>query len=313
MVSIIIPTYNRSDLIGATINSIIKQTYTNWECLIVDDASNDYTKELVSFYLERDSRLKFFERPKYLPKGANSCRNYGFQKSNGKYIQWFDSDDIMHPKALEIKVDCLERGKVDYVIAKTLNFKDPDVNTILGKNSNYYKFHSYKINQLNYVAQNINWLTYDFLGKRSICSKVKFNPFLKSGQEYNFFSKLTYHSVNTFIIDEFLTYRRMHPGSIRAKKKKSEITDSKFITWVDLAKLDLPSKSEEYLFLDLVKLENRKKPDWPFLFKILINLFDQKRYKTAINLFLYKFSFRYFGKGDVFRRQLFNSIRLQAN
>ena len=85
-VSIIIPTYNRCHLIGQTLDSIISQSYKNWECIVVDDGSTDYTDELIEFYCRKDFRIRYFRRPKNRLKGANACRNYGWSKSSGRVI-----------------------------------------------------------------------------------------------------------------------------------------------------------------------------------------------------------------------------------
>lgn len=95
LVSIIIPTYNRAHLIGETLDSVLEQTYQNWECIVVVDGFTDYTMELLEFYIEKDLRIKFHQRPNNRKEGANACRNYGFELSKGEYIQWLDSDDIL--------------------------------------------------------------------------------------------------------------------------------------------------------------------------------------------------------------------------
>ena len=84
LISIIIPTYNRSHLLGETLDSVLIQTYRNWECIVVDDGSTDYTPELMEFYIRKDSRFSFYRRPEEKAKGANACRNYGFEKSRRK-------------------------------------------------------------------------------------------------------------------------------------------------------------------------------------------------------------------------------------
>ena len=76
LVSIIIPTYNREHLIGETLDCVISQTYTNWECIVVDDGSHDNTPEVIKSYFNNDERIKFYNRPDYKNKGASSCRNY---------------------------------------------------------------------------------------------------------------------------------------------------------------------------------------------------------------------------------------------
>jgi glycosyltransferase involved in cell wall biosynthesis len=108
-VSIIIPTYNRSKLLLETIDSIRKQTYKDWECLIIDDGSDDSTKEVVSQIIAKDLRFKFFEKPKKYFKGASSSRNYGFELSIGKYIQWLDDDDLISKNKIELQVITLEK------------------------------------------------------------------------------------------------------------------------------------------------------------------------------------------------------------
>ena len=81
LISIIIPTYNRAHLINDTLNSIIAQTYTNWECIVVDDASTDNTASILEGYINKDSLFQYNIRPNIKPKGANACRNFGFEIS----------------------------------------------------------------------------------------------------------------------------------------------------------------------------------------------------------------------------------------
>ncbi|GHC59996.1 glycosyltransferase family 2 protein [Ulvibacter litoralis] len=107
LVSIIIPSFNREALIGRTIDSILDQTYSNWECIIVDDGSTDNTKSILKEYCKKDSRIQYFDRPNIKPKGANSCRNFGFEKSKGSYLQWLDSDDLLSSNKLELQINDL--------------------------------------------------------------------------------------------------------------------------------------------------------------------------------------------------------------
>jgi len=105
LVSIITPVFNREVIVETTLNSILNQTYTNWECVLVDDGSTDNTLQVLDQYVKKDNRFKVFSRPEDLPKGANACRNFGFEKSTGALINWFDSDDIMHKDFLQEKIN----------------------------------------------------------------------------------------------------------------------------------------------------------------------------------------------------------------
>lgn len=122
LVTIIIPTYNRAHLLRETLNSVCAQTYPYWECIIVDDGSTDDTLEILNQFVEVDSRFKVFKRPNLFKKGPSGCRNFAFQLSLGKFIQFFDSDDIMHPDHLLKKMQLLNNSEVDFVVCKLKSF-----------------------------------------------------------------------------------------------------------------------------------------------------------------------------------------------
>ncbi len=97
--SIIIPTFNRSTLISKTLESVLAQSFDDWECLVVDDFSTDNTKEVVENYCEKDSRLRYLTNQR--KKGAQGARNTGILHAQTEWIGFFDSDNIMHPDLLE--------------------------------------------------------------------------------------------------------------------------------------------------------------------------------------------------------------------
>lgn len=121
MISIIIPIYNRAHLIEETLDSITQQTYEDWECIIVDDGSTDDTFDVVEQLTSNDSRFKFYKRPEDLLKGPSSCRNYGVSLSSGAFIQFFDSDDVMHPDHLRLKSEAI--GDKDFAVCQLEAFK----------------------------------------------------------------------------------------------------------------------------------------------------------------------------------------------
>ena len=118
LVSIIIPVFNREVLLPETLDSILSQTFTKWECIIVDDGSTDSSLVVAMVYASKDSRIKVFSRPWYKKKGANTCRNYGFELSKGEFIQWFDSDDIMKENYLGIVTKIISVSKKGMIVAK---------------------------------------------------------------------------------------------------------------------------------------------------------------------------------------------------
>jgi glycosyltransferase involved in cell wall biosynthesis len=236
MVSIIIPVYNRAHLIGETLNSILNQTYTNWECIVVNDGSTDETKLIVQQYEKKDNRIKLYNRPKHYLKGANACRNYGFEKSTGKYINWFDSDDVMNSTFIQKKVELLEKEKLDFVISHSTNFDEAGNETSIFDKSNEGK----DIIAENFIGNIINWITMDAMVTRESIAELRFNEVLKSGQEYNFYSRYLLNKPKGKFMHECVAKRRIHANSIQQKllidpvKRKKELLFNEIVLLNDL-------------------------------------------------------------------------------
>lgn len=114
LVSVIIPVLNRAHCIEETLRSVMNQTYKHWECIVIDDGSTDGTQAVIEKMTNLDDRITLIQRSSKKVKGANSCRNIGFEKSKGDYIQWLDSDDIISPNKVEIQLEAIE-NKVDSI------------------------------------------------------------------------------------------------------------------------------------------------------------------------------------------------------
>lgn len=108
LISIIIPVFNRASIIGETLKSVLNQSYSNWECIIIDDGSTDETVSVVEEYVQGDNRFKFFMRPQNRKKGASPCRNFGLEKAQGHFIQFLDSDDLLEKSKFEEQIKILQ-------------------------------------------------------------------------------------------------------------------------------------------------------------------------------------------------------------
>lgn len=106
LVSVITPAYNCAEFLGKTIESVISQTYTNWEMIIVDDCSTDNTADVVKNY--SDSRIKYFCLEKN--SGAAIARTEAMKIANGEYMAFLDSDDLWFPKKLEKQLDFMNKN-----------------------------------------------------------------------------------------------------------------------------------------------------------------------------------------------------------
>ena len=121
LVSIITPNFNRAQYLKECVQSVIGQSYNNWEMLIVDDGSTDHSKQIVQHF--NDNRLNFIERSR-LPKGAATCKNIGLQEAKGDYIIFLDSDDLLSNSCLQNRVSAFQHrySHLDFLIFPMLGF-----------------------------------------------------------------------------------------------------------------------------------------------------------------------------------------------
>jgi glycosyltransferase involved in cell wall biosynthesis len=124
-VSVVVPTYNRGDLIGETLESVRVQTLPDWECLVIDDGSTDDTKSVVRRFAGQDARFRYVRQEN---AGVCAARNRGVSLARGEYIAFLDSDDHFAPDKLEWQVAALQAdpGAV-LVYGNTLQCKPPDM------------------------------------------------------------------------------------------------------------------------------------------------------------------------------------------
>lgn len=309
LVSIIIPAYNRAHLIGETLDSIISQTYTNWECIVVDDGSTDKTLEVVAAFAKADSRISYYKRPNNLLKGANACRNYGFDLSKGIYINFFDSDDLMHEDKLKLQVESLKKGSDDFNVCQTIVFEgDFNGNGIL--RSRLLKTED-PFN--DFIAHKIKWLTQAPLLRREVIEKyeIRFNEELQQSQELDLFVRLLNCTTSYSVIDQPLVFLRKHADSISYGGYKIEKLVSSFKVryqfLIDFEKkINAASRRVVLnelvgLYAEFLKHSEEGLSSIDFYVKIKSQLYSNRQ---KLFLLLMKYSFKYFGKGELFKARL---------
>ncbi|MGR7920571.1 glycosyltransferase family 2 protein [Zobellella denitrificans] len=127
-VSVIIPAYNAQRVIGRTIQSVVEQTFTDWEIIVIDDHSTDDTRKIVGQWSAKDVRIRVVSLSRNFG-GPAGPRNVGVRLAKGHYIAFLDADDIWHPHKLEIQIDLMEREKAPFVCSKMKDFTcDKNVN-----------------------------------------------------------------------------------------------------------------------------------------------------------------------------------------
>lgn len=120
-VSVIIPTFNRENTIKRAVESVLEQTYNNLEVIIVDDCSNDETKNIISSI--NDSRVKIIKHP--LRKGAAAARNTGIKNSSGSFVSFQDSDDEWYKSKLQMQMDLFNsNAQIDVIFSSFWLIRD---------------------------------------------------------------------------------------------------------------------------------------------------------------------------------------------
>ena len=304
LVSIIVPTYNRCTFLGETLESILAQQYLNWECIIVDDGSTDYTKELVSFYCNNDERIKYFKRPDSSKKGANECRNYGFERSKGDYINWFDDDDVMLPNFLSERNRHMNLG-LELIICSFFSVdqllnKKTAIN--LKKSSSLYR---------SYALYEFKLITNSVLFSRGILTgRELFLPGLEYGDETELFLRIFYQKPEPshVILNKPLFLYRQHNAS---KTKQNEKPDPAFrysVIYVALQNLSRgiemkDSRLINFYYKKLVSmffrsLDTRQKQNSVYLLKEVVPLIRRINFSLSLELLFWGWSFIFFGKGS---------------
>lgn len=138
-VSIIVPTYNRGHFLERTIENVQKQTINDWELLIIDDGSNDNTKDIVEGFIKNDNRVKYFYQEN--SGGPASPKNIGLEKATGEYVAFLDSDDEWFPLKLEKQLNLFETSdnKKLGVVTCFLYIKEDKTGEIISSHNKLYK------------------------------------------------------------------------------------------------------------------------------------------------------------------------------
>lgn len=159
LVSIIIPTFNRATLIGKALDSVINQTYTHWECLVIDDGSTDDSMPILEHYHDLDARVKVYKRNRE-PKGAPTCRNIGLHHAQGDYIIFLDSDDYLLPFCLLQRVKHIQQFPEQHFLVFPMG-EEKDGTVIkreIPHNNDYL---------VNFLSANLPWQTMCPIWKKS--------------------------------------------------------------------------------------------------------------------------------------------------
>lgn len=211
LVSIITPVYNAEKFLEDTIKSVIKQSYKNWELILVDDCSKDSSSDIIKKYKENDDRIKYIKLEKN--SGASISRNIGIKNANGRFIAFVDSDDLWEEKKLE--------KQVEYMLENNIGFSFTS-----------YRYMRENGEKTNKIAKAPLKIDYEGLLKNTIigCSTVAIDkkiigefemPIVKRGQDTATWLKILRKEHYAYGIEEALVNYRIVGNSLSSNKIKA--------------------------------------------------------------------------------------------
>ena len=205
-IDIILPNYNSSKFLKQTLNSIIMQTYKNWKLIIIDDCSDDKTKNILKKYL-KDKRIKIFWLKKN--NGAGFCRNYGIKKSKSPYVAFIDSDDVWKKNKLEKQIIFMKKNNFSFSYTNYETFGEKKKIIIPPLRFDYKSF-----------INNTSIGTSTMMVKRKELRNIKFTN-SKICEDYYFKCKLLKRVKFAFCLNEFLTRYRIRRNSMQSSNIKN--------------------------------------------------------------------------------------------
>jgi GalNAc5-diNAcBac-PP-undecaprenol beta-1,3-glucosyltransferase len=221
-VSIIMATYNRAHFIQESLHYIQNQTFEDFECLVIDDGSQDITQDLIYKLSLEDERIKYYKRTSKYSKGLPGCRNFGLNLAQGNYVVFFDDDDIPHPKLLELTIKVIEESGADFCRYGRNVFSgifQPDFD-----HSNKYEIENFPENLPELmVTGKIPFNSCQVLWKKSCFDDIRFNEKLLFAEEWECYSRILlkgYHGIN---LDKVLYNGRKHSNSNTGEFQKKNI------------------------------------------------------------------------------------------
>ena len=205
-IDIILPNYNSSKFLNQTLNSIIMQTYKNWKLIIIDDCSDNKTKNILKKY-SKDKRIKIFWLKKN--NGAGFCRNYGIKNSKSPYVAFIDSDDVWKKNKLEKQIIFMKKNNYSFSYTNYETFGDKRKIIIPPLRFDYKSF-----------INNTSIGTSTMMVKRKELKNIKFTN-SKICEDYYFKCKLLKRVKFAFCLNEFLTRYRIRHNSMQSNNIKN--------------------------------------------------------------------------------------------
>lgn len=224
LITVIIPLYNTEDYISECIESIIGQSYSNLDILIVNDASTDNGPAIVEQFQQRDSRIRIINLKEN--GGVTNARNIGLDNAKGELIAWCDSDDVYYHRFIEIMLNVLYKTDVDFVECQSVTAQKFSIDLFKNIKSNSIK---YTIGDKNdflkrFASHQLQTSLWSKLFRKEAFTNFRFPPNRLYEENLFYFFYSSRLKKAAYITDSLYFYRS-RPGSIMKKKGEKEFLE----------------------------------------------------------------------------------------
>ena len=216
LVTVIIPCYNYAHFLEDATDSIINQTYTSWECIIVDDGSTDNTYSVSEKICKKDKRFKYIKK---VNGGLASTRNTGLQIARGEFIQFLDADDFLHHKKFEKQIAVFKSKRDVDICYSDFDYTNETLSELIPREKNrrsILKGDPYEDFLLNWVKRGLIIPIHSPLIRSSFLQKkgIQFNEKYKSVEDWLFWIEVSRHKAGFHYVDFPFALYRKHSSSM---------------------------------------------------------------------------------------------------
>jgi len=249
LVSVIIPCYNQAQYLPDALESILAQSYRNWECIIINDGSTDNTEIVGHEWEKKDPRFCLITKSN---GGLSSARNTGLAHMTGSYIQFLDADDVIHPQKFRLQLESISNPS-NYAVSYCDYFPSTEKN-LLEPTSKYlspkFKTKNYLFELITRWEKNLSIPCHCFLFSSNIIKEnsIRFDETLKNHEDWDFWMSIfRFKPEVSFVPLELATYR-VHASSMSRNYKQMKIG---FLKAISKQQRNFALLSIEYLLLTL--------------------------------------------------------------
>ncbi len=294
-ISVVMSVYNGEKYLAEAIESILNQTYTNFEFIIVNDGSKDGSLEMIQKYMKKDERIVFIDREN---KGLPYSLNEGISIAKGEYIARMDADDISLPSRFEKQIKYMEENKLDVCGTFMEQFKTDSLY------KNFIK-HPTTNENIRFTLSFFSCLVHPtVMLKKEVFDKAQYDENCKQAQDYQLWVDCAKEDFVFGNIPEILLNYRIHEGQVTISKAKNQLDTAHkimrdYASFLGIKEKDLVekiidskykanSKDFKYILDETLKISNDKKVSDETLFEVFKTLYIFTSPKNPLIYYAYR-------------------------